>query len=81
MLDTDTQPVIAALWSRLLDLSVGPDDDLFDLGADSVMMLNAQFEAEKAFGCKVATCKLMETPSVAGWSAVFDAQDKNATCA
>ena len=72
-----TQTAIEALWARLLDAPLAPDEDFFDVGADSVMILNAQLELEDVLGCKVATCRLMESPTVAGWTAAFNEAERD----
>ena len=69
---TTAKQVIRELWSRHLDVELAPHDDLFDCGADSVMTLSEQVEAENILQKKVATCKLMENPTIAGWIAAFE---------
>lgn len=67
-----TRTAVEALWTRLLDAPLSPDEDFFDAGADSVMVLDAQLELEDVLGRKVSTCRLMEAPTVAGWTAAFN---------
>ena len=75
-----TVKVIQQIWSRHLSVELSPDDDLFDSGADSVMTLNVQLEAENILQKQVPTCKLMENPTIAGWAAIFDDPKSTARC-
>ncbi|WP_315766924.1 MULTISPECIES: acyl carrier protein [unclassified Bradyrhizobium] len=75
-----TRQVIEELWNRKLAAALDPNDDLFDHGADSVMTLSVQLEAEGILKRQVATFKLMENPTIAGWAAVFDDPKSTPDC-
>ena len=76
-----TRTAVEALWTRLLDAPLAPEDDFFDAGADSVMALAAQLELEGILGRKVSTCRLMEAPTVEGWTAAFNDPGRSSNCA
>ena len=77
---TNARQVIQELWHKSLNVQLEPEDDLFDRGADSVMTLGVQLEAENILQKKVATCRLMENPTIAGWAAIFDDPASTASC-
>ena len=77
---TNARQVIQELWHKSLNVPLAPEDDLFDCGADSVMTLSVQLEAENILRKKVATCRLMENPTIAGWAAIFDDPKSTASC-
>ncbi len=45
---------VSAVWEKVLDVAdIDADEDLYDIGADSVVMITAATEINKAFGDKV----------------------------
>lgn len=52
------------LYSEVFDnASVGPDDDFFDLGGDSLLAEALMTAVEKAFGIRLSASLLLEAPS------------------
>ncbi|MFF3501543.1 phosphopantetheine-binding protein [Streptomyces sp. NPDC003247] len=46
-----TVETICALWSDLLAVQVSPDDDFFELGGYSLLLMQMVFQAEEAGLC------------------------------
>jgi hypothetical protein len=69
-----TECTLAAIWSELLGLErVGRDDDVFDLGAHSLMAMKALAQIRDAFSANLALRNLFERPTVAGLAELIDA--------
>jgi len=70
---TDTERVLAAIWSQLLNVQhVGVNDDFFELGAQSLLAIRAVSRIRDTFGVDVALRNLFERPTVAGLAEVID---------
>jgi acyl carrier protein len=68
-----TEKTLVAIWSRLLKLeNIGIDDDVFDLGAHSLMAMKALTQIRDAFEVSLALRNLFEHPTVAGLAAAID---------
>jgi amino acid adenylation domain-containing protein len=64
---TETEKALASIWSELLQREhVGVHDDVFDLGAHSLMAMRALTRMREAFGLDLALRNLFERPTVAG---------------
>jgi amino acid adenylation domain-containing protein len=62
-----TEKALAAIWSELLQVeSVGVDDDVFDLGAHSLMAMKALTQIRDAFDVSLSLRTLFEHPTIAG---------------
>ena len=62
-----TEKALAAIWSELLQVEkVGVDDDVFDLGAHSLMAMKALTRIRDTFNVSLALRNLFENPTVAG---------------
>jgi amino acid adenylation domain-containing protein len=71
---TETEKALAALWADLLGVeSVGVEDDVFDLGAHSLMAMKALARIREVFGANLALRNLFEQPTIAGLAAAIDA--------
>ncbi len=71
---TATERAVAAIWARLLELeAVGIHDDVFDLGAHSLMAMKALAEIRDTFGVNVSLRNLFEHPTVAALAEAIDA--------
>jgi amino acid adenylation domain-containing protein len=68
------EDVIAAMWAKLLGLdAVGTDDNLFDLGADSLLATRFASRVRRELGVDIELPTIFEQPSVSGIaSAVLD---------
>jgi D-alanine--poly(phosphoribitol) ligase subunit 2 len=62
--------VIAAVLGRD---DIAPDDDFFDLGANSLTIVNMQIQLEVRIGRTAPTSALMKSPSMRGWIGVYGA--------
>lgn len=70
---TATETTLAAIWSELLGMeSVGVDDDVFDLGAHSLMAMKALTRIRDAFDVNLALRNLFERPTLAGLAELID---------
>jgi non-ribosomal peptide synthase protein (TIGR01720 family) len=62
---TDTEKKVAAIWSEVLKLGfVGVDDDFFDLGGDSVFMIQIVSRLRRAFGFRVPLRAMFDLSTV-----------------
>ena len=65
---------LAALWSELLKLEhVGVRDDVFDLGATSLMVVAAVTQMQAAFGVALSIQTVFENPTVAEMATALEA--------
>jgi len=70
---TDTERQVSAIWRELLGIGeIGLDDDVFDLGADSLMAVMAITGLQEAFKVDVRLKNLFEAPTIAGQAKVID---------
>jgi amino acid adenylation domain-containing protein len=70
---TGTEKALAAIWARLLNVeTIGLHDDVFDLGAHSLMAMRALTQIREAFEANLSLRNLFEHPSVAGLAQVLD---------
>jgi amino acid adenylation domain-containing protein len=69
---TETEKRVAAIWSTLLKAEVGPDDDVFDLGAHSLMAMKALAQIRDQLQVNLSLRNLFEHPTVAGLAGVID---------
>ena len=71
---TRTETVLAGIWARLLGMeAVGVDDDVFDLGAHSLMAMKALVEIRDTFGVSVSLRNLFEHPTIGRLAEAIDA--------
>jgi natural product biosynthesis luciferase-like monooxygenase protein len=70
---TDHEQAIADVWRDLLSLDVvGVETNLFDLGANSLMMVKASSRLRQALGLPVSVVDLFAYPTVRGLAARLD---------
>jgi amino acid adenylation domain-containing protein len=70
---TDSEKTLAAIWSELLGVErVGADDDIFDLGAHSLMAMKALTRIRDAFEVNLALRNLFEHPTIAGLARLLE---------
>ena len=68
-----TEQALAAIWSELLGVErIGAEEDVFDLGAHSLMAMKALTQIRDAFGVNLALRNLFEQPTVAGLAGLVD---------
>jgi amino acid adenylation domain-containing protein len=63
---TETEKRLVEIWSGLLKAEVGVEDDVFDLGAHSLMAMKALTQIRDAFHVNLSLRNLFERPTVAG---------------
>lgn len=61
---TDLEQQIAALWSRVLGRRVGLEDNFFDAGGTSLLLLEVSAELSKLLGKSLEWTELFEHPTV-----------------
>jgi acyl carrier protein len=69
---TETEKALAQIWSELLDAEVGVTDDVFDLGAHSLMAMKALTRIRERFEVSLSLRNLFEHPTIAGLAEVVD---------
>ncbi|HMJ66694.1 MAG TPA: amino acid adenylation domain-containing protein [Candidatus Binatia bacterium] len=70
---SDAQRKIADIWRELLHVEkVGLNDNFFDLGAHSLLMVEAQGRISKAFGVEIPVIRLFQYPTVSALAKLFD---------
>ncbi len=70
---TPTEEALASIWSELLELDhVCIHDDVFDLGAHSLMAMKALAQIRDAFDVNLALRNLFEQPTIAGLAELID---------
>lgn len=63
---------VAAVWSRTLtNFNIGPQDNFFDLGGDSLQMMDMLFTLSKKYGIEIEPQLLFEDASLQGFSALI----------
>lgn len=70
---TETEKTLAALWCDLLKVdSIGRNDNFFNLGGHSLLVMRAVSRLRETFGVDVQLRNLFERPTVAGLAEVID---------
>jgi amino acid adenylation domain-containing protein len=70
---TETEKALAIIWSQVLKVEhIGINDDVFDLGAHSLMAMKALTQIRDVFQVSLALRNLFEQPTVAGLAEVID---------
>jgi amino acid adenylation domain-containing protein len=70
---TETEKALAVIWSQLLKVeNMGINDDVFDLGAQSLMAMKALTQIRDAFQVSLSLRNLFEHPTVAGLAEIID---------
>lgn len=67
--ENDIEADVAEVWSQTLtNFSIGPEDNFFDLGGDSLQMMDMLFTLSKRFGTDIEPQMLFEDASLRGFS-------------
>jgi amino acid adenylation domain-containing protein len=68
-----TERAVAGIWAALLNIeTIGLDQDLFDLGAHSLMAVRAVAQIREKFQVDIQLRNLFERPTVAGLAELID---------
>ncbi len=77
--NTSTERRLAEIWSKLLSRSdVGIDDNFFDAGGQSLLLLRMHKLIEEAFGVRVQIVKLLAHPTIRALAISLDGGDGTA---
>jgi amino acid adenylation domain-containing protein len=70
---TETEKALAVIWAELLKVeNIGINDDVFDLGAHSLMAMKALTQIRDVFEVNLSLRNLFEHPTVAGLAEIID---------
>jgi amino acid adenylation domain-containing protein len=69
---------LLAIWQEVLQVeAIGPNDNFFDLGGHSMLLVLMQKKVEEAFGLKLPRVDLFRNPTVMGLAAFLERQGAN----
>jgi acyl carrier protein len=72
---TDLQRQLVNIWSDLLNIEpVGVDDNFFDLGATSTLMMQIAARIQQELGIELSVVKLFQYPTIAGLAKYLNAE-------
>jgi acyl carrier protein len=71
---TETERRIATLWQEALEITqpVGPNDNFFSLGGDSVAMIMVELRIKEEFAVEFPPGAILGTPSLRDLSSMVD---------
>ncbi|MCO7199087.1 non-ribosomal peptide synthetase [Pseudoalteromonas sp. OANN1] len=73
---TDTEQELAKIWSGQLGQRVGRNDNYFDLGAHSLMVMRLLAEIRRSYGTQLSITTVFENPTLRQLAARIDDQVK-----
>lgn len=59
----EIDPRIIPIWEKALGVEVGPDNNFFDLGGDSLLLIEVHSELQKTLGRDISLMALFEYPT------------------
>lgn len=73
----ETQPQvleaeITSLWSRILQTTIGPDDDFFESGGDSLAAMQMIMEVQELYGVMLDPVEVLDHPTAGAFSRLLD---------
>jgi len=74
-----TQEILVGIWSDILGLEqVGIEDNFFDLGGHSLLVIQVALRSRQAFGVDIPLQALFESPTISSFSElILDLQSQN----
>ena len=78
-LNNHTQEVLVSIWSDILGLEqVGIEDNFFDLGGHSLLVIQVALRSRQAFGVDIPLQALFESPTISSFSElILELQSQN----
>jgi acyl-CoA synthetase (AMP-forming)/AMP-acid ligase II len=77
---TDSEVKVAGIWQDLLRRTrVGTNENFFDLGGHSLLVVQLQSRLRKQLGCEFSLVELFQRPTVSAIAALLDAEKANST--
>lgn len=71
-----TEEIIGSVWKKLLGLrEIRPTDNFFDLGGDSILLVEAHAELQNALQRKFSVTDMFQYPSIRALRNYFDGQE------
>jgi amino acid adenylation domain-containing protein len=68
-----TEEIVAAVWKQLLAVEeIGPADNFFDLGGDSILIVSVHAELQQKLNRKLSVTDLFQYPSIRALSNYLD---------
>jgi acyl carrier protein len=75
---TESEIKIAEIWQELLNRKrVGVNDNFFDLGGHSLLVVQLQSRLRKQLNCKISLIELFQRTTVAALASYLDAQKQS----
>ncbi len=73
--ETETEKMIAEIWSKVLNLEkAGTDDNFFDLGGNSLSAVQIAFQIQKTFNVDVPLQMFFNSPTITALSGKIDGE-------
>jgi amino acid adenylation domain-containing protein/non-ribosomal peptide synthase protein (TIGR01720 family) len=70
---TDAEEKISAIWKEAIGIeAVGVDDNFFEVGGDSLIMIEVQWKVQEVFGRPVPLAEMFQNPTVRSLAAALD---------
>ena len=70
-----TEEVISSVWKKVLAVEhVGPTDNFFDLGGDSILLVEVHAELQQTLNRRFSVTDLFQFPSIRALSDYLDGQ-------
>jgi acyl carrier protein len=75
---SESEIKVAAIWQELLKhKNVGIHDNFFDLGGNSLLVVQLQSRLRKHLGCQISLVELFQKTTVSAIASYVDAQNRN----
>jgi aspartate racemase len=75
-----TESAIAGVWKEILKVtSIGPDENFFHLGGDSLRAIQSALQINRALGANITITHVFQTPTLRGLAKKIDSTKAEAT--